>query len=56
LNNIQQITYDANAPTEDRLVIGELKQINGYIISIFDGHGGCMLSDYASHKITDLIE
>lgn len=37
---IQEKQYEANSPTEDRLVVKELDHKEGYLLGVFDGHGG----------------
>jgi hypothetical protein len=40
---IQSLQFPANDPMEDTLVFHELKEINGYMAAIFDGHGGIQI-------------
>jgi hypothetical protein len=39
-HRIKSLQYEANNPCEDSLTYEQLKTINAYAISIFDGHGG----------------
>lgn len=39
-NRIVNLQYPANNPIEDRFDFVQLKSIQGYFISVFDGHGG----------------
>jgi hypothetical protein len=39
-NRIKSLQYEANNPCEDSMVCQQLKSINAYTVSIFDGHGG----------------
>ena len=39
-NRIKQLQYEANAPCEDSIVCDQLKSLDAYTVSIFDGHGG----------------
>jgi serine/threonine protein phosphatase PrpC len=32
--------YEANNPCEDKYIYEQLKSIDAYTVSIFDGHGG----------------
>ena len=41
---------------EDRIIYSQLNSIDGFMISVFDGHSGSLVADYASNKITTLIE
>lgn len=34
------LQYPSNDPMEDTLLLHELKQVEGYMTAIFDGHGG----------------
>ena len=48
--------YEANAPCEDSIVYDQLKALDAYTVSIFDGHGGPELADYSKEKIGSLID
>ena len=39
-NRMKSLQYEANAPCEDSMVYDQLKTLDAYTISIFDGHGG----------------
>ena len=49
-NKITAFQLEANAPCEDKYFINEIMLSNkkGYIMSIFDGHGGWVLSQYVN--------
>jgi serine/threonine protein phosphatase PrpC len=55
-NRIKSLQYEANNPCEDSLSYGQLKTINAYAISIFDGHGGPELAEYSRSKINTFID
>lgn len=46
-DRIKSVQYEANAPCEDSIVYDQLKALDAYTISIFDGHGGPELADYS---------
>jgi hypothetical protein len=46
LLGIQSVMYEANNPTEDRIVTKKLKNDEGYMLAVFDGHGGGNLVSY----------
>lgn len=39
-HRIKSVRYEANAPCEDSIVYSQLKAVEAYTVSIFDGHGG----------------
>ena len=39
-DRIKSLQYEANSPCEDSIVYDQLKALDAYTISIFDGHGG----------------
>ena len=47
---VSAIQLEANEPCEDKYFIKKINISNstGYIMSVFDGHGGWILSQYAS--------
>jgi serine/threonine protein phosphatase PrpC len=51
-HRIHELSYPANSPIEDKIVSTQLEGINGYMVSVFDGHGGDLLSSYAAERIT----
>lgn len=53
-HGIQDVQYEANAPTEDRLVIKELEHKEGYLLGVFDGHGGGLLVRINLHRLNKL--
>ena len=48
---IETLQYRANNPIEDRVTYSKLRSINGYLVSVFDGHGGDLVSEYANNNI-----
>lgn len=55
-NRIKTLQYDANKPSEDSLTFDQLRAINAYTVSIFDGHGGSELAQYSKSKISGFID
>lgn len=55
-NRVSVIQYDANCPREDRHNAIQLKNFDGYILSVLDGHGGHDIADVASKKIHILFD
>lgn len=56
LNRVSVIQYNANNPREDRHNAIQLKHLPGYMVAVFDGHGGNEVADYANkmlHKYFD---
>lgn len=51
LNRVSNIQYYANNPVEDRLNAIQLINLNGYYLSVLDGHGGSIIVDYAYKHI-----
>ena len=39
-HRIKSLQYEANSPCEDSIVYSQLKAVEAYTVSIFDGHGG----------------
>ena len=39
-NRVSLIQYESNNPIEDRFNCTQIKEVEGYLISVFDGHGG----------------
>lgn len=48
--------YNANFPIEDRYKVVELKNIQGNLLAVFDGHGGEHTSDYVYQKIAPYLD
>lgn len=46
------VSYPANNPIEDRVLVSDLENWKGRLAAVFDGHGGWQISDYLSKKIT----
>lgn len=46
------VSYPANNPIEDRVVVSDLENWKGRLAAVFDGHGGWQVSDYLSKNIT----
>jgi serine/threonine protein phosphatase PrpC len=55
-HRIKSLQYEANDPCEDSLSYYQLKTIDAYAISIFDGHGGPELAEYSRSKINTFID
>lgn len=53
---VKVIQYNANTPCEDRFVAVKLKNLEGNLMAVFDGHGGEAVSDYASEKIAQYFD
>jgi len=55
LNNLQKravaLQHNANEPIEDRYSAVELKNFEGYFLSVLDGHGGPQLAEFANTKL-----
>jgi pyruvate dehydrogenase phosphatase len=52
------IQYNANFPIEDRCQGMQLESIDGYAVSVFDGHGGWQMAEFAVnnlHKELDAV-
>lgn len=39
-NRIAIIQYAANSPTEDRFCMEQIRNVEGSLFAVFDGHGG----------------
>jgi hypothetical protein len=50
-NRVCKLTYAANDPIEDKLNAIQLKNFDGYFISVLDGHGGFEVADFASREL-----
>jgi serine/threonine protein phosphatase PrpC len=50
------LQYPANSPIEDRFNVSGLKSIDGFTASVFDGHGGWQIADYAMKKINVYLD
>ena len=50
------VQYSANTPVEDRFNAVELKNIQGNLLAVFDGHGGDSTADYASEKMASYLD
>ena len=42
-NRVSVIQYQANSPIEDTYSCEQIDNVDGYFISVFDGHGGWQL-------------
>lgn len=51
INRVSIVQCSANNPVEDRFNAIQLKNIDGYFVSVLDGHGGNQLADYANKKL-----
>lgn len=47
---VAAVQYSANNPIEDRYSCSQLKNIQGFAVTVFDGHGGTKVSEFA-HKV-----
>jgi hypothetical protein len=57
-NRVCEATINANHPREDRSNAVQLKNFDGYFLSVLDGHGGDEVAEFASsklHKKFDII-
>lgn len=50
-NRVCEVTATANMPREDRANAIQLKNLEGYFLSVLDGHGGDIVAEYASKKL-----
>jgi pyruvate dehydrogenase phosphatase len=55
-NRVKSLQYEANNPCEDTLACDQLKHVQAYAISVFDGHGGPELAEYCRSKIHSFID
>jgi hypothetical protein len=51
INRVSIVQCSANNPVEDRFNAIQLKNIDGYYVSVLDGHGGNQIADYANKKL-----
>ena len=54
-HRVKSLQYEANGPCEDTLIYEQLKEIDAYTVSVFDGHGGPELAEYSKSKINYFI-
>jgi len=50
-NRVSIISYAANNPIEDRFNAIQLKNLDGFLVEVLDGHGGFQVAEYASKKL-----
>jgi len=50
------IEINANCPIEDRFNVIQLKNIEGNLLAVYDGHGGDSISDYVSQKMGPYLD
>jgi len=56
-DEVSSITYSGNSPCEDRHSITNLVHMkNALFLSVFDGHGGFQLSDYANIRLASYVD
>mmetsp|Transcript_71213 Transcript_71213/g.82834 ORF Transcript_71213/g.82834 Transcript_71213/m.82834 type:complete len:423 (-) Transcript_71213:159-1427(-) len=54
-NRFGVVQYAANKPIEDRFHTKQLESLDGYVVSVFDGHGGWQVAELAmNHLANDL--
>ena len=53
---IETLQYRANDPIEDRVCYSRIKRIKGVVAAVFDGHGGDLVVNYTSHRLSMLQE
>jgi hypothetical protein len=55
LNNLEKraaiVQHNANEPIEDRFSAYELKNFQGYFLSVLDGHGGYQMAEFANERL-----
>lgn len=58
-DRVRQKQYEANFPVEDYMRSSQLSEIEGYLLAVFDGHGGPELvaivliqAQFSSYNIT----
>lgn len=51
INRVSIVQCSANNPVEDRFNAVQLKNIDGYFVTVLDGHGGNQLADYANKRL-----
>lgn len=49
------LQYAANNPIEDRYKLFQLTAIDGFVVSVIDGHGGWQLAELAMSKLHLII-
>jgi len=55
-NRVSVCTYNANYPMEDFHNAIQLKNVDGYLLSVLDGHGGVEMAKYANNKLHLLFD
>jgi hypothetical protein len=50
-NRVSTISYASNNPIEDRYNAIQLKNLDGFLVEVLDGHGGYHVAEYASKKL-----
>lgn len=53
---VQTFQYNANNPIEDRITYAKLKNINAYTFSVFDGHGGDFVAEFAATNLNNYLD
>lgn len=54
--SIETLQFSANNPIEDKMTYKQLISLPAHCVSIFDGHGGPALAEYAGTKVSELID
>jgi serine/threonine protein phosphatase PrpC len=52
-SRVVMLQYAANNPIEDRYKVSQLTALEGYAMSVFDGHGGWQVAELAMRKLHD---
>ena len=53
---VEGFTLQANKIMEDRLAVHQCEKADGFMVGVFDGHGGWQSADYASKKLLHYMD